>query len=436
MPRRKTLRSAFGSIIQRKNRQGYVISLEARYTNPLDQSKRVIKSFPLGAKAVAQHWLDEEEKLVDAHMAGTETWTPPKVREAKKAKAKILFRDYSEQFLDTYRTSDGSKLTEASARKKREAIDHLNKYFGDMMVSEIKQQNVEDWLDGDYVDGVHALRRAYQVLKAIVKKALASNEDEPALLDSDPCQRPNPKLPKSRQSMIPPATQEELGLIYNAMPNYSRIAIYLGAVFGLRISEVCALQVCDIDFAHKLLHVRHALTRGDGDTGALSFKGTKTESSNEDLPIPDSFAPLIKEHIKAHCESSKTAMLIPAKHSNIMSPNTLRTQFDEAKLAASRPDLHFHTLRATAITAAAQAGGTPKEVQEYGRHASAKISLALYQRATREGERQLANKVFTTLVKPERTRDLIEAEYKEALKQIQELQDTVKNLETELKEIE
>lgn len=32
------------------------------------------------------------------------------------------------------------------------------------MVSEIKRQNVEDWLDGDYVDGAHARRRAYQVL--------------------------------------------------------------------------------------------------------------------------------------------------------------------------------------------------------------------------------------------------------------------------------
>lgn len=245
--------------------------------------------------------------------------------------------------------------------KKREAIDHLNEYFGDMMVSEIKQQNVEDWLDGDYVNGVHARRRAYRVLTAIVKKALTFNDDEPALLDTDPCQRSNPELPKSKQSMIPSATQEELGLIYNAMPDYSRIAFYLGAVFGLRISEVCALQVCDIDSAHKLLHVRHALTRGDGDTGALSFKDTKTESSNEDLPIPDSFAPLIKEHIKAHCESLKTAMLVPAKHSNIMSPNTLRAQFDEAKLAANRPDLHFHTLRATAITTAAQAEGTPRK---------------------------------------------------------------------------
>lgn len=99
MLRRKTLRSAFGSIIQRKNRQGYVISLEARYTNPLDQSKRVIKSFPLGAKAVAQHWFDEEEKLVDAHMAGIETWTPPKVREEKRQRQRHCSETTQNSFL-------------------------------------------------------------------------------------------------------------------------------------------------------------------------------------------------------------------------------------------------------------------------------------------------------------------------------------------------
>lgn len=432
MSRRKSLRSSFGSIIQRKNRQGFVISLEARYPNPLDSTKRTIKQFPLGARAMAQRWLDDEEKLVNAHLAGAATWTSPRAREVKKEKSKILFRNYSQDFLDNYRAKDGSALTESSARKKREAVDHLNAFFGDMRVREIKQKHVEKWLDGDYVEGVHALRRSYQVLKAIVEKAMTTTDDEPALLDTNPCARPNPRLPKSKQSMIPVATQEELDLLYRAMPDYSRIAIYIGAVFGLRISEICALQIQDFDFTRKILHVRHALARGKKDMGQLKLKETKTESSTADLPIPDDFIVLLKKHISNYCVLDKDAMFIQPKWSNILSPNTLRAQFNVAKITAGRPDLHFHTLRATAITAAAQEGGTPKEVQEYGRHASAKISLALYQRATQKGEERLVNKVFTSLIKPERTREVVEAEHEAVKDQITALLREEAKLEKEL----
>ena len=44
-----------------------------------------------------------------------------------------------------------------------------------------------------------------------------------------------------------------------------------------------------------------------------------------------------------------------------MPPSTLRTQFARARLAAGRPDLHLHTLRATAISEAVHQGAEPKE---------------------------------------------------------------------------
>lgn len=421
------MRSEFGTITFRKNAAGEATSLKVRYVNPLNPSKRVLKSFPLGSKAIAQAWLDSEERYRDECRRDGVRWLSPKEREEADKKREIPFREYARKFLDSYRTADGRELEEGSRRKKRESVAHLDEFFGDMPVSGIDEETVDRWFDGEHAEGQHAFRRSYQTLKAICRKAVREG-----ILEAQPCVRPNPKLPRSGQAEIPPASREELGLIYEAMPDYLRIAVYLGAVFGLRISEVCALQRRDFDFKHGLLHVRHSIGRGEGDVGGLVLKATKTESSNADLPIPSSFVPMLKSHLAAFCDPDSDAMVIRPRKAGIMSPNSLRDAFDRARLAADRPDLHFHTLRATAITAAAVVGGTPKEVQRYGRHADAEISLSLYQRATEGGGRRLSDKVFEALVVPERTRGLVAAELEDARRQLREAEDRVRRLTEEL----
>jgi integrase len=91
-------------------------------------------------------------------------------------------------------------------------------------------------------------------------------------------------------------------------------------------------------------------------------------------------------------------MLLKPKNTKILNPNTLRGQFEKARETAGRPDLHFHTLRATAITTAVQEGGSPKDVQEYGRHADAEVSLERYQRSSKDKRKNLANKVADALL--------------------------------------
>ncbi|WEV58276.1 tyrosine-type recombinase/integrase [Bifidobacterium sp. ESL0728] len=379
---------------------------------------------------MAQAWLDGEQDYLEHCQRDHEQWLPPKERERLLERDEVLFSDYAAQFLESYRAADGSQLTEASMRKKREAVAHLTGFFDGMKLSDITEGDVNVWLDG-YNDGVHSQRHAYQTLKEIFAKAVREG-----IVEKSPCTRPNPKLPKSKQSDIPAATQEELELIYRAMPDYCRIVVYLGAVFGLRISEVCALQRRDFDFKRGVLHVRHSLSRGKGDVGELRLKGTKTESSNADLPIPDGFVPMLRQHMTELRDKAPEAMVVPSRGGGIMNPNTLRGIFDGARKAAGRPDLHFHTLRATAITTAAVVGGTPKKVQQYGRHADAEISLQLYQRAADRGEKRLADKVFDSLVAPERTPKFVRTELATARKRLQDARDRVQRLEDELEALE
>lgn len=147
------MRSAFGSI-----RGARTAGVRRRRWSPgcvnlIDGSKCVRKGFPLSSKAaVAQAWLDGEEKYRDECFRDHVHWFLPKEREEVEGRRRVLFSDYAAAFLDGYRAADGSRLTESSMKKKREAVRHLDAFFGVMYLTDITEEDVNRWYDG-FVEG-------------------------------------------------------------------------------------------------------------------------------------------------------------------------------------------------------------------------------------------------------------------------------------------
>lgn len=86
--------------------------------------------------------------------------------------------------------------------------------------------------------GSDAPQETFHLLKAVYAKVVAEGT-----VDKSPVTMKAPAIPKSRQAQIPPATAEELQTIYAAMPNTTRISVWLGAIPDLRIGEVASLHV-------------------------------------------------------------------------------------------------------------------------------------------------------------------------------------------------
>jgi integrase len=50
------------------------------------------------------------------------------------------------------------------------------------------------------------------------------------------------------------ATTEQVWELVDAMPEYLRPAVLLGAFAGLRVGEVCELRIADVDFVRGVVH--------------------------------------------------------------------------------------------------------------------------------------------------------------------------------------
>ena len=336
----------FGSVIHRADRGTF----RAKYTYHGEVITKTFKD-----RLSAEAWLNGERSRVEADKAGITKWTSPTDRKRQEAAVKrrrTLFCDYvMDEFAPTWLNyaTDGSELASGSKRKHREYLQHLtHSFFWKYPLTSITTEDINRWLaDLDNFGGATPRKKTFQLLKAVYSKAVA----EGAVAKS-PVTMKAPAVPKSRQAQIPPATAEELQTIYANMPSTTRISVWLGAILDLRIGEVVSLQVQDWNPKTQTLRVCHS-----ADVNG-QLKSTKTATSNTTQPVPPQLGKLIDKA----CEDKRpTDFIVTCADGTHITPNRLRDHFNEAKTKARRADLHFHTLRATSITAAVATGASLKD---------------------------------------------------------------------------
>ena len=403
------MRTKFGSVVYRADRKSY----RAKYTY---RGEIITKTFK--DRLSAEAWLSGERSRVEASEAGIQQWTSPTERKRQETaieRRRVLFCDYfMDEFAPTWLnySSDGSELAAGSKRKHREYLAHLSHaFFWKYPLTGITTEDINRWLADldNFNGGATPRKKTFQLLKSIYAKAVAEGA-----IGKSPVTMKAPAVPKSRQAQIPPATAEELQIIYANMPKTTRIAVWLGAILDLRIGEVVSLQVQDWNPKTQTLRVCHSADEGGG------LKATKTSSSNTTQPVPPQLGNLISEACNG---KQPTDFIVTCADGSHITPNRLRDHFNTAKVKAGRPDLHFHTLRATSITAAVNTGASLKDTMVWGRHADAQTSIERYQRASgTERMREIANGIEDTLMGHEPTKEELEEEIRQTKRHLADLE--------------
>ena len=399
----------FGSVIHRADRGTF----RAKYTYHGEVITKTFKD-----RLSAEAWLNGERSRVEADKAGITKWTSPTDRKRQEDAVKrrrTLFCDYvMDEFAPTWLNyaTDGSELASGSKRKHREYLAHLSHaFFWKYPLTGITTEDINRWLANldNFNGGATPRKKTFQLLKSIYAKAVAEGA-----VDKSPVTMKAPAVPKSRQAQIPPATAEELQIIYANMPTTTRIAVWLGAILDLRIGEVVSLQVQDWNSKTQTLRVCHSADENGG------LKATKTAASNTTQPVPPQLGKLISEA----CDGKNPAdFIVTCADGSHITPNRLRDHFNVAKTKAGRPDLHFHTLRATSITAAVATGASLKDTMVWGRHADAQTSIERYQRASgSERMREIANGIEDNLMGHEPTREELEEEIQKTKEHLAKLE--------------
>lgn len=196
------------------------------------------------------------------------------------------------------------------------------------------------------------------------------------------------KKPKSKKETVPVRAltkEEQRKLIYILQTEevlYSR-QMLLSLASGMRMGEINALHVEDINFMFNRFTVRRTISRGE--KGAAMLSDTpKTDAGRRILNMTDDVKELL-----ADCVGDKTEGLIFKQNKKLITTSQVNSQFQrvlkkynilDESITDSKVDLH--SLRHTFATRCAEAGMPPKVLQEIMGHTDIKITMNTYFSAT------------------------------------------------------
>ncbi len=164
-----------------------------------------------------------------------------------------------------------------------------------------------------------------------------------------------------------------MGKILSAAPEPFGTILAVAAVLGLRIGEVLALRVSDVDLTRRIVRVRQSV-----DAATRTVQAVKSTASSADVPMPSQLEKRLRKHLQAH--DGKSELLFVNRHGRPLSrANKLRENALHPLLAKlGIPRGGFHSMRHGAASALLADGATPAVVQKQLRHSDPRITLGVY----------------------------------------------------------
>jgi integrase len=167
-------------------------------------------------------------------------------------------------------------------------------------------------------------------------------------------------------------TDEEVGTILSAAPEPFGTILAVTAVLGLRIGEVLALRVSDVDLKRKIVRVRQSV-----DAATRTVQAVKSSASSADVPMPSQLEGRLRKHLQTH--DGKADLLFVNRNGRPFSANKLREKVLHPLLEKlGIPRGGFHSMRHGAASALLADGATPAVVQKQLLHSDPRITLGVY----------------------------------------------------------
>lgn len=310
----------------------------ARYVD--ERGKEHSKSF--ARKPDAKQWLDGQTAAVV-----TGNHVAPR-------NAQMTVQQWCDTWIQGYAVN-----RESTVRQARTHIKHITAEFGDVPLSAVRPSHVKTWVaslkdfEPSYAYALHS--RLSQILgDAVHDGVLARN----------PCSR-RTAPPMGRQKPYV-ATTAQVWALHDAMPDHLRVAILLGAFVGLRVAEVAALRVSDVDFIRGIVHP----------VQQWPDKPLKTEGSGQPVPIPQDLALLLSASVQRY---PSTMMVTGGVAGEPAPPWVIERAVRTARAAVDLPEgFSFHDLRHYLASLLIASGADIKTVQARMRHGSARTTLDTY----------------------------------------------------------
>jgi integrase len=160
--------------------------------------------------------------------------------------------------------------------------------LGSLRLVAVRPSDVQSWVTGLSAAGLApgTVRAAVRLLAAVYNAAVLDRR-----VSSSPVVRI--ALPRDETERVVPLTVDQVRAIADAVAARCRAMVLVQAGLGLRVGELLALRLQDVNFLQRVVRIEHQLERG-----TRARVAPKTPRSRRSIPLPSVVAATLAEHIR------------------------------------------------------------------------------------------------------------------------------------------
>jgi integrase len=323
-------------------------SWRARVTLP-DRSQRS-RSFRTKAEAV--RWEVEQKTALNGGQ-----WIDPS--------SKVTVAEYARQSasMRPHRSSTARHVTS------KIEIHIAGTKLGDRRFAAVRPCEVQAWATerSKHLRPLN-LRNLVSMVRSIFRDAVLDR-----LCSENPAARV--KLPSYEKPLIVPLTVEQIEALEDAIDNRCRAMVTLQAGAGLRIGELLALRVSDVDFLRKTIRVQYQFAGTD----SKERTAPKTPRSKRVVPVPQFVIDAIAEHLRKYSPGDDGTLFVTEAGNAWRHDFYGSKKFKAAVRAAGLPEsTTTHDLRHAYASILLAAGEPVTTVANRLGHANPGVTLSTY----------------------------------------------------------
>lgn len=300
-------------------------------------------------------------------------------------KSKVTLYDVAKEFIDTaYKMN---KLKESSYSRKLHTLKNISShYIAQMELQKITEKDLKDFLIyiTKYSDSVIA--KIYGILNNTFRIAVRRNILRYNFLDNQlEFEIPLSKKYKNKSKSVSAFTIEEQKQLINKLQNAEKFRykyqIIIGLFTGMRMGEINALDLDDIDFENKLIHIRRTITRTFDDRATIGSYA-KTVNGIRDLIMDPYLEKIFREYLSSeYYTPNDYHLLFCNSNKECISTDTVNMMFKEFcknNNIGKGYDVHQHMLRHTFATRCIESGMPASVLAKIMGHANVSTTLNVY----------------------------------------------------------
>jgi integrase len=240
--------------------------------------------------------------------------------------------------------------------------------FGNREIGSVRPSEVQAWISE--VNDRYApatVRKAHQLLAGLF--AAAANDDA---IPRSPCR--GIKLPQQREHEKRFLTAGQIIDLADAHHPQYRAMILSAGFTGLRIGELAALELADLNLLKRTITVTKSLSEAGG---RLQVTTPKTKAARRSVALPASLSGVLAEHISTY--PSAEGIVFPAPEGGYLRRTNYRRRhwLPAVRNSVGEP-CRFHDLRHSHVALLIAEGEHPKTIAARLGHTSVRTVLDVY----------------------------------------------------------